>query len=75
MTKEAIRERVHAAPFQPFAVRLTDGHTYEVPGPDYASISPNGRLMTVYTHEGNGVRVLDIALITGITERNSGTAK
>jgi hypothetical protein len=71
MTKEAIKEHVGAAPFRPFAVRLPDGRSYPVPGPDYASLSPNGRLLTVYTDEGNGVRVLDVALITEI----SGTAE
>jgi len=31
-----------------------------------ASVSPNGRLLTVYTNGGNGVRILDVALITEI---------
>jgi hypothetical protein len=66
MTKEAIKERVTAAPFRPFSVRLTDGRSYPVPGPDYASVSPNGRLLTVYTDGGNGVKILDVALITEI---------
>ena len=66
ITKEAIKERVTAAPFRPFSVRLTDGCSYPVPGPDYASVSPNGRLLTVYTDGGNGVKILDVALITEI---------
>jgi hypothetical protein len=66
MTKEAIQERVAAAPFRPFSVRLTDGRSYAVPGPGYASISPNGLLMTIYTDGGNGVKILDVALITEI---------
>jgi hypothetical protein len=37
MTKEAITNQLHSGPFRPFAVRLTDGHSYRVPGPDYAS--------------------------------------
>ena len=72
MTKEAIKEHVSAAPFRPFAVRLPDGRTYDVPGPDYANLSPNGRTLVVFTEGGNGVRVLDVALITEIianTER------
>ena len=70
MTKEAIKEHVHAAPFRPFAVRLPDGRTYDVPGPDYANLSPNGRALIVFTDEGNGVRVLDVALITEIISRS-----
>src|SRR5436309_13074155 len=66
MTKEAIQQRVTAAPFRPFSVRLTDGRSYPIPGPDYASVSPHGRLLTVYTHGGNGVKILDVALITEI---------
>ncbi len=66
MTKEAIIEQIRGAPLRPFAVRLTDGRGYSVPGPDYASLSPNGRLLTVYTDGGNGVKILDVALITGI---------
>jgi hypothetical protein len=66
MTKEAIRDHVTAAPFRPFAVRLTDGRSYAVPGPDYASISPNGQLMTIYTDGGNGAKILDVALIVEI---------
>ncbi len=66
MTKEAIKERVTAAPFRPFSVRLTDGRSYPISGPNYASVSPNGRLLTVYTHGGNGVEILDVALITEI---------
>ena len=66
MTKEAITDQLHAGPFRPFAVRLTDGRSYPVPGPDYASLSPNGRLLTVYTNGGNGVKILDVALIIEI---------
>ena len=66
ITKEAIKERVTAAPFRPFSVRLTDGRSYPVPGPDYASVSPNGRLLTIYTDGGNGLKILDVALITEI---------
>ena len=68
-TQETIKERVTAAPFRPFSVRLPAGRSYPVPGPDYASLSPNGRLLTVYTDGGNGVRILDVALITEIETR------
>jgi len=70
MTKEAVKEHVTAAPFRPFAVRLPDGRTYDVPGPDYANLSPNGRTLVVFTDGGNGVRVLDVALITEITTKS-----
>ena len=70
MTKEAIKERVHAAPFIPFSVRLTDGRTCEVPGADYVSLSPTGRTIILYTDGGDGVRILDVALITEIITKS-----
>lgn len=66
MTKEAIKEHLDASPFRPFTVRLTDGRSCPIPARDFASLSPNGRTLVVFTHEGNGVRLLDVALITEI---------
>ena len=66
MTKEAIKEKITAAPFRPFAIRLTDGRKYDVPSPDHASVSPSGRTMVVYTDGGNAVKILDVTLITEI---------
>jgi len=63
MTKEALRERIDAAPFRPFSVRLTDGRQCAVPAADYASLSPNGRLLLIYTAAGDGVKILDVSLI------------
>jgi hypothetical protein len=68
MTKEAIKERLDASPFRPFTVRLTDGRSCPIPARDFASLSPNGRLLVVYTAEGNGVRLLDVPLIVEIEE-------
>lgn len=53
-------------PFPAFSIRLTDGRTYSGPGSDYASVSPNGRLLTIFTEGGSGVKILDVALITEI---------
>lgn len=72
MTKEAISRQIHEAPFRPFAVRLTDGRAYPVPSPDYANLSPNGRLLTIYTDGGNGVKIFDVALITELETSDSG---
>jgi hypothetical protein len=66
MTKEAIKQHLEAAPFRPFTLRLPDGHSCPVPARDYASLSPNGRILIVYTDEGNGVRMLDVALVVEI---------
>ena len=66
MTKDAIKEQLDAVPFRPFTLRLTDGRACAVPARDFASLSPNGRILVVYTAEGDGVRLLDVALVVEI---------
>ena len=66
MTKEAIKKYLEATPFRPFSVRLTDGRPCEVPARDFAHLAPNGRTLIVFTAGGDGVRVMDVALITEI---------
>jgi hypothetical protein len=66
VTKEAIKQHLDAVPFKPFTLRLTDGRSCAVPARDFASLSPNGRILVVYTEEGNGVRLLDVPLIVEI---------
>jgi hypothetical protein len=64
MTKEAVKEYLEATPFRPFTVRLTDGRPCEVPARDFAHLAPNGRTLVVFTAGGDGVRVIDVALVT-----------
>jgi hypothetical protein len=66
VTKEAIKQQLEANPFRPFTLRLTDGRTCEVPARDFVSLSPSGRTLVVYTLDGDGVRLLDVGLITEI---------
>lgn len=40
-----LRELLHASPFRPFVVCLTDGRKLRVDHPDYLLISPNGRII------------------------------
>jgi hypothetical protein len=63
VTKEAIKEQLEAASFRPFTLRLTDGRSCPIPARDFASLSPNGRILVVYTADGDGVRLLDLALV------------
>ena len=37
---KSIREFNHAVPFMPYEIHMASGETYEVPHPDYISISP-----------------------------------
>jgi hypothetical protein len=66
MTKEAVKEYLEATPFRPFTLRLTDGRPCEVPARDFAHLAPNGRTLVVFTSGGDGVRVIDVGLVTEI---------
>ena len=50
MTDE-VRKRLHAAPFQPFMVKTSDGKQYRVRHPDYAAISPKGGRLVLFADE------------------------
>ena len=47
-----VRERLDKVPFEPFAIRSSDGREYPVPTPDHAHISPRGNRVVVYDDEG-----------------------
>ena len=65
MTKEAINERVHAHPFKPFSLRLTDGTLLFVPHPDFIWLSQGGRTAVVSTG-GENFKIVDMALVIAI---------
>ena len=71
MTKEALKEHLEATPFRPFTVRLTEGRPCEIPARDFDHLAPNGRTLVVFTAGGDGVRVLDVALLTEIESPES----
>ena len=48
MTIDAIKEAVHAEPFQPFSMRLADSKVVKVAHPDYIAFGPKGRTAVVY---------------------------
>jgi hypothetical protein len=43
----SIREFNHAVPFVPYEVHMAGGETYEVPHPDFISISPRGSYVII----------------------------
>jgi hypothetical protein len=65
MTKEAIQSTLHAEPFKPFLLRLTDGSFIPVPLPDFMILSQGGRTAIVLT-EGEKFSIVDLALVTTI---------
>jgi len=48
-----IRELLHATPFEPFAVRTSDGREYLVPTADHAAVHPKGGYLFVFADESS----------------------
>jgi hypothetical protein len=65
MTKDAIQSTLHAQPFKPFLLRLTDGTLVPVPHPDFMVVSQGGRTAIVNT-EGEKFSIVDLGLVTTI---------
>ena len=65
MTKDAIYKSLHAEPFKPFYLRLTDGSVVAVPHPNFMGLSPGGRTAVVFG-EGENLSILDTSLVTAI---------
>ena len=66
MTKDDIRKQLETLPFQPFTIRLTDGRACRIPARDFASLSPTGRTLGMWSSAEGGMRLFDVALITEI---------
>ena len=65
MTKDAIQSTLHAQPFKPFLLRLTDGTLVPVPHPDFMVVSQGGRTAIINT-EGEKFSIVDLGLVTTI---------
>ena len=61
-------ERHHQRrPFNPFAIHLPDGSSYEVPTPEFAARAPGARHVFVIDISGNGHAVIDLREVNGLT--------
>ncbi len=60
-----IRERIHAQPFVPFTIYVTDGREYHVPTTDHAHVPPNGMRVSVWTDD-NRHYILPQRQISGV---------
>lgn len=65
-TSDQVREAMHAAPFRPFKVYLTDGRSYVVQHPDFIALSPNPREMTI--HDEQGPHYIDMRAVVEISQ-------
>jgi len=57
-----IRELLHAAPFEPFAIRTSEGHEYTVPTPDHAAVHPTAPRVIVFFDNGGQLEVAGLHL-------------
>jgi len=65
MNKDAVQSTLHAQPFKPFLLRLTDGTLVPVPHPDFMVVSQGGRTAIINT-EGEKFSIVDLGLMTTI---------
>ena len=66
MTSNQFRTVWKAAPFTPFQIHLADGRSLKVPHPDYAQLSPTGRIASVWDTDGEAFETIDLLLVTSL---------
>lgn len=64
MTLDEFRSVLHKAPFAPFTIRLADGHTLDVPHPDFVALTGGGLSAVVTFPKSNAFTVVDLMLVT-----------
>jgi hypothetical protein len=65
MTIEQLRAAHQTVPFRAFTLRMADGRSFDVPRPEYLSMSPTGRTVIVYGKDDD-FAILDLLLVTVI---------
>ncbi len=63
MTVEQFKSALHANPFRPFTIHVTDGRVFLVKHRDFVSRSPSGRTVIVH-NDDDSFSVLDLLLVT-----------
>lgn len=67
MIPDAIKDRLSAAPFRPFALKMGSGEKFVVRHPELVSLSPGGRRLILWVGREQAVDV-DVLLIESIQE-------
>jgi len=65
MTATELHRAIEAVPFRPFELVTGDGQKFAVPTRDHFSVSPSGRLATVW-FDDDSHSTLDVFLITHV---------
>lgn len=66
MTADTIREFLDVTPFKPFTVHIAEQTNVQVPHPDFALLTKDGRVLIVNT-EGSKVKHIDVFSISSIS--------
>ena len=66
MFADDIRKNIIATPFRPFWLHVADGRRIAVHARDFALVSPQGRLVTVYQPD-DAQDILEVFHITGVS--------
>jgi len=74
MVLASICEFNNAAPFKPYQIRMVSGESYDVPHPDFISISPKGTLVVLIDAEDRPHH-LSTLLIESVSPRNGRHAR
>jgi hypothetical protein len=74
MVLTSIREFNRAVPFKPYEIRMVSGESFEVPHPDFISISPKGSFV-VLIDEDERPHHLSSLLIESVCPRNDHRAR
>jgi hypothetical protein len=62
---EELHDVIHAAPFRPFALCLSDGTRVDVGHPDFIAHPPGGRTAVVFGLDDR-MRIIDVMLVAKI---------
>lgn len=65
MTERTIRDMRDAAPFHPFDIHLTNGHSLRVVSADHLFLIPNSSEMMVVLPDG-GFRIIDLEQVASL---------
>jgi hypothetical protein len=66
MTIDRLRQVVHAEPFRPFTICLTDGRQFRVRHPECMLIPPEAARTFVVAESGEDYRIIDLLLVSSI---------
>jgi len=73
MTIQELRKMLHAQPFRPFEIHLSDCRSISVNHPEFVGEAPSGRTIGVGTVDG--FEIVDLLLVTSLKPRPNGARR